>query len=171
MTKINHSQEAFVIKLRALYDIEQQLEKALPQLEEFATDPELKEGFSAHLEETRTHIERLEKIFGMLGEEPKKTSSEGIRGIIVDGGWVMSVDAPAEIRDAMIASAARYAEHYEMAGYASAIVEAELLGLGEIEEILAETLAEEENADMLLEQAMRKGLEAANSEEMERYEE
>lgn len=163
--------EAFVVKLQALYDIEQQLEKALPKMEEFATDPELKEGFRMHLEETKKHSERLEKIFEIVGEEPRKNTSEGIRGIITDGEWVMSVDAPAELRDSMIAGAARYAEHYEMAGYASAIVEAELLGLADIEEILAETLAEEENADMLLEQAMRKGLEATASEEVSEVEE
>lgn len=159
MAKITDATQALVIKLQALYDIEGQLEKALPKMEKAASDPALKEGFRTHLEETREHTRRLESAFDILGEKPKKLRSEGIRGIVEDGAWVMKADAPEPVKDAMLASAARYAEHYEMAGYMSAIELAKLLGLSDLEETLAETLAEEEMADRKLVDALRKNAE------------
>ena len=159
MAKINTSNEAFVTKLQALYDIEGALVKALPKLEKAASDPNLKEGFRLHLSETENHVERLEQIFEILDSSPKKLKCEGIRGIIEDGEWVIKSSAPVPIKDAMIASAARYAEHYEMAGYLSAIDHAEMLGLNDAVALLQETLKEEEAADLKLKMAMRDNME------------
>jgi ferritin-like metal-binding protein YciE len=162
MAKITDATKAFTLKIQSLYDVEKQLEKALPKMAKASTDPELAEGFLAHLEETKGHSERLELIFEMLDASPKKTKSEGIRGIIEDGSWIIEeATAPDEIRDSMIAGAARYAEHYEMAGYMNAIEEAKLLGLTEVVELLSATLKEEENADKILAGAMKKALKAA----------
>lgn len=159
MAKINSSNEAFLTKLQALYDIEGALLKALPKMEKAASDPNLKEGFRMHLDETQTHVERLEQIFEMMDSSPKKLKCEGIRGIIEDGEWVMKVTAPVPIKDAMIASSARYAEHYEMAGYMSAIDHADMLGMNDAMALLSETLKEEEAADEKLKTAMRDNME------------
>ena len=154
MQKITDGMKAFELKLQALYDIEHELEKALPKFEKAATDPVLKEGFALHLKETEEHAKRLEKIFRMLGLDVKKTKSEGIRGIAADAAWVIKADAAPAIKDAMLASAARYAEHYEMAGYMSAIEQAKFLGQDEIADALADTLKEEHVADASLAMAM-----------------
>ncbi len=156
INNITDSNQSFLTKIQVLYDVEKQLEKALPKLEKSVRDPELKEGFSTHLEETRGHIQRLEEIFGVLGEKPKKLASDAIKGIIKDGDWVMKAKAPENIKDAMIAGAARYAEHYEMAGYMTAIIEADALGLTNVSELLSQTLEEEELADNKLEEAVKK---------------
>jgi ferritin-like metal-binding protein YciE len=161
MAKITTPERAFIIKIQALYDIEKQLEKALPKLARASTDKELKKGFVAHLAETKMHSKRLEKIFKLIGMKPRKTICEGIRGIVEDGTWVMKVEAPSELKDSMIAGAARYAEHYEMAGYLGAIEEAQALGLSEAATLLAATLREEEGADRKLTGAMRKKLATA----------
>ena len=156
-TKVNDRKEAFVLKLKALYDIERELVEALPKLEEAAHDPELKEGFRNHLGETHGHIRRLEQAFKTLGEEADTERSSGIRGIIASGEWVAKdVEAPDAIKDALLASAARYAEHYEISGYLGAIMEAELLGYMEIAADLLETLDEERAADGKLAEAARK---------------
>ena len=165
MTKIIDGTKAFFIKIQSLYDIEKQLEKALPKLAKASTDPELIEGFLAHLEETKVHSERLEKIFEMLDVSPKKMKCEGIRGIVEDGVWVTEVDAPESLKDSMIAGAARYAEHYEMAGYISAIEEAAALGLDDAVELLTLTLTEEQQADKTLQRAQKKGLALATKME------
>lgn len=167
MTKIITPTDVFMLKLQALYDIEQQLEKALPKMAKAATDPELADGFMTHLEETKGHIDRLEQIFGMLDAKPKKTASEGIRGIIEDGTWVIQSDAPAAIKDSMLASAARYAEHYEMAGYLSAIEEAGYLEFTDAVDLLTATLSEEQIADTKLAAALKKNLETAAADEEE----
>jgi ferritin-like metal-binding protein YciE len=56
-----------VHQLQDIYYAEKQLVKALPSMAEKATDPELKEGFLTHLEETKTHVQRLEQVFKMQG--------------------------------------------------------------------------------------------------------
>jgi len=162
MPKIKNGEEAFQMKLEALYDIENELVKALPQMEKAAKNPELKEGFRAHLEETRGHILRLEEAFKILEVKPKKLKVDGIRGIISDGKWVIDCDAPAATKDIMLAGAARYAEHYEMAGYLTAIEEAKACGQEEITDILSETLDEEEVADEKLSAFITDNLDAVN---------
>src|SRR4051812_16732070 len=112
--KIDDTKQALVSKIQALYDIESELVKALPKMAGAAHDPELKDGFTTHLEETRKHVERLEEVFKMLEEKPHKLASAGIRGIIEDAEWVINeADAPVNLKDAMLAASARYAEHYE----------------------------------------------------------
>ena len=158
MKKITVPQQAFVLKIQALYDIEEQIVKALPKMIKAASDPGLKKGFSDHLKETLGHVDRLKQIFKELGEKPKALPCDGIRGIIKDAAWVMKVPAPSFIKDAMIAGSARYVEHYEMAGYISAILEANLLGLVEVAESLGDTLMEEEDADIKLGEAIEMSL-------------
>ncbi|HLP86354.1 MAG TPA: DUF892 family protein [Candidatus Paceibacterota bacterium] len=156
MTKINNIEKVLTLKIEVLYDIEKELEEALPKMAKACKDTELSMGILSHLEETKEQITRLESIFEMLQAEPKKTKSEGIRGIINDAESVMDMDAPDTLKDGMIASAARYAENYEIAGYTSAIEEAEALGLDNVIELLSQTLEEEEEADATLLLAMEK---------------
>jgi ferritin-like metal-binding protein YciE len=157
--KLTDARKVFEIKLQSLYDIEKQLERALPKMAKAATDPKLKEGFMTHFKETKEHSARLEKVFKLLDGKPKKLKSEGIRGIILDGEWVAETTGDDALRDAMLATSARYAEHYEMAGYLTACDQASLLDLPEIESLLRETLMEEEETDKKLAKAMRDRLE------------
>ncbi len=158
MPKLTNSTEVFITKLQALYDIEGELKKALPKLAKTATDPSLRKSFRGHLEETSGHSRRLEKAFQFLGLKPKKLKSEGVRGIVKDGAWVIDLKAPPFIKDAMLASSAIYAEHYEMAGYMSAIEMSKLLGHENIAKLLAETLKEEEKADQKLALLLRNNM-------------
>jgi ferritin-like metal-binding protein YciE len=144
--------DLLVLKLSALYDTEQQLAKALPKLAEAATDPDLKGAFRTHLDETRVHIERLESVFRLLGEKPRSEKCEGIRGIAEDGAWAAKTVTDEKVRDSLLASAASYAEHYEMAGYIAAIRWAKRLGHRAVVTTLSKTLQEEAAADEHLEQ-------------------
>ncbi len=145
-------QDLFLVKIQALYDIENELIKALPKMAKAASDEELKAGFEEHLEQTKEHAKRLEHVFEILGEKPKKLKCEGVRGIIADGEWVVKNVPNAEALDANLIAAAQYAEMYEMAGYGSAKEWAHVLGLTEAEELLAQTLGEEEDTDKKLTQ-------------------
>jgi ferritin-like metal-binding protein YciE len=146
--KIDDGKQALVSKIQALFDIENELVKALPKLAGAAHDKELKDGFTSHLEETRGHIARLEEVFKILGEKPHKLTSAGIRGILEDGQWVIDeADAPVKVKDAMLAGSARYAEHAEMAGYMSAILMSDALELTDISALLEQNLDEEKAAD------------------------
>ncbi len=142
--------ELLTAKIQALYDVENQLVKALPRLIKKASDDDLKNAIDMHLKETEGHVERLEQVFEQLGEDPKKLKSEAIRGLIDDTDWVVkNIDEPA-VRDAGIIAAASYTEHYEMAGYTAAREWAKLLGEKEVAELLDQNLKEEVAADQKL---------------------
>lgn len=144
--------ELFIQKLCALYDVENSLIKALPKMAKAATDPDLENAFADHLIETENHVARLEKVFTLLDEAPKKLKSEAIRGLVKDGEWVIKNVKGDNALDANLARAAQYVEHYEMAGYMGAVSWAEDLELGEVESILKETLTEEKDSDEKLDQ-------------------
>src|SRR5258708_4993515 len=74
--------DLFVHQLQDIYYAEKQLVKALPKMAEKASDPELKKGFLTHLDETKTHVQRLEQVFKMHGAEVKAVDCPALDGII-----------------------------------------------------------------------------------------
>jgi ferritin-like metal-binding protein YciE len=74
--------DLFLHQLQDIYYAEHQLVKALPQMAEKATDKQLKQGFLTHLEETKTHVQRLEQVFQMHGSQAKAVDCPAIDGII-----------------------------------------------------------------------------------------
>jgi ferritin-like metal-binding protein YciE len=137
-------QDLFVLKIKSLYDVETKLVKALPKMVKKSSDPKVKSGFEGHLKETKGQVKRLEKVFSILGLKPQKIQVEGISGIIKDAEWVMKNIKDKHALDSAIIAAASYVEHYETAGYISASQWAGLLGLDNAEQLLKETLKEEE---------------------------
>jgi ferritin-like metal-binding protein YciE len=148
--KADNLKDLLVLKLKALYDVENQIIKALPKMAKKATNKSLKAGFEKHLKETKGQVNRLEKVFKLLGEKPRKTKVEAIRGLVKDGEWVMKNVKPAEALDANLVAAAQYVEHYEMAGYGTASEWASQLGEAEVVNLLEETLEEEKKTDQTL---------------------
>lgn len=135
--------DLFILKLRSLHDIEQQILKALPKLAKFASNADLQRAFKEHEEETRTHVERLEEALNKLAAPVGKSRVEAIRGLVTDADWIMkSVKNPAA-RDVMLIAAAQYVEHYEIAGYGTAHAWAEQMGHTEVADLLEATLGEE----------------------------
>ena len=63
--------ELYVDELKDIYNAENQLIKALPKMAKAANSDELRQGFEKHLEQTKGHVQRLEKIFKSLNESPK----------------------------------------------------------------------------------------------------
>jgi len=139
----------FVKKLRYLYDTEQRLTKALPKMENAATSPDLKQAFAAHLSETETHVERLERLFGLFDQKPNADADDPIKGIISAGDAVAGIDSD-PVRDAALIAAAQSAEHYEMAQYGTLRTWARVLGKAEAVQLLEFTLEEEKKADQKL---------------------
>ena len=163
LEKYETLRDLLVLKLCALYDIENQLVKALPKMAKIAKDQKLQSAFTAHLEETKGHVERLEEAAELLDFAIKPEKVEGIRGIIKDADWIMkSIKNPAA-RDTLLVAAAQYAEHYEMAGYGAARTWAEEMGHNDVADLLQETLNEEGEANRkLTELAIHRVNEKAN---------
>lgn len=147
---IDSLEKLFIHELKDLYSAESQLLKALPKMEEAASNEELKEAFRHHLKETKEQVKRLEKVFSKTSFEPGGEHCEGCEGLIKEGEERIHQIDRGEVRDAALISAAQRVEHYEMAGYGTAIAFARKLGQHELGEILAETLEEEGKADRTL---------------------
>jgi ferritin-like metal-binding protein YciE len=145
-------QELYVDELKDLYSAEKQLVKALPKMVKNATNSELKEAFSNHLDETEGHVQRLEKIFQMLGEKAGGKKCKGMEGLIEEAKELLEEDASDEVLDAGLISKAQHVEHYEMAGYGTVRTYAEQLGLSDQAKLLQQTLDEEGKANELLTQ-------------------
>jgi len=52
----------YIAQLKKTLDMEQEITKALPDMIEKATSPELSEAFETHLAETEAHVTRIESI-------------------------------------------------------------------------------------------------------------
>jgi len=166
--EMNRLKHLYVEELKDLYSAENQLVKALPKMAKAATAEDLRAGFEEHLEQTKGHVERLEQIFKTLGESPKGKKCKGMEGLIKEGAEMISEDPAAEELDAGLISAAQRVEHYEIAGYGCVATYANLLGEGEAESLLRETLDEEKKTDQKLTQlAQHINLEAEESMESE----
>ncbi len=153
--KIETLRELFVDELQDLHSAEQQITKALPKLIKASHNPQLKQAFEHHLEETKIHVTRLEQIFNRMDESPKGKTCEGMKGLLKEGEERIRDGGEAEVLDAGIISAAQRVEHYEIAAYGSARTYAELLGDQEAVRLLNQTLEEEKAADSKLNQVAR----------------
>jgi len=144
--------ELYIDELKDIYNAENQLLKALPKMAKAATSEELSQGFQQHAEQTKGHVQRLEKIFKSLGENPKGKKCKGMEGLVAEGTEMMGEDFEDSVMDAAIISAAQRIEHYEIAAYGTVCAFAEELGESEQASLLNETLEEEKETDEKLTQ-------------------
>jgi ferritin-like metal-binding protein YciE len=148
--KLNSLQELYTEQLRDLYDAEQQIIKALPEMIEATTSEDLREALTEHLDVTKEQSARLEKIFTNLGEKAKGEKCKGMQGVLAEGDDLVGKVEEPNLRDAAIIASAQRVEHYEMAGYGTARAFADLLEDTEASKLLQQTLEEEKEADQKL---------------------
>ncbi|MCC9599432.1 ferritin-like domain-containing protein [Stieleria sp. JC731] len=148
--KLDSLYKLFVHELKDLYSAETQLLDALPKMQEAASNDELKAAFENHLQETKTHVSRLENIFTDLEFEPGGHKCAAMEGLIKECESILKSDIEPSVLDAALIAAAQRVEHYEMAGYGTARTFAEKLGHQNAADILQETLNEEGHANQTL---------------------
>jgi ferritin-like metal-binding protein YciE len=153
MPKIKSLEEVYVDQLKDLYSAESQILKALPKMAKAATAPDLKKGFEFHLEQTKVHAERIKKICEEMDEKPTGKKCEATAGLVKEGQEAIDENATPEARDLMLIAAAQRVEHYEMAGYTSAIALAKALDSVAAVKALSQTLSEEVATDAKLTKA------------------
>ena len=141
-------QEFFTDEIKDIYWAEKHLVKTLPRMAKAATSQELKDAFTHHLEETKTHVERIEQVFEMLEEKPQAKKCEAMEGITKEGESIIEdTETGTSTRDVGLILAGQKVEHYEIATYGGLIQLAKNLGRDDVAEILIQTLREEKNAD------------------------
>jgi ferritin-like metal-binding protein YciE len=142
--------DLFIHELEDLYDAEKRLTDALPKMAEAATNPDLKQAFQMHLNQTEQHVNRLEQVFQLIGKTPNRETCDAMKGLISEGGDAISAKGDGDVRDAALIAAAQRVEHYEIAGYGTLRTFARQLGMGDVANILQQTLDEEGDTDKKL---------------------
>ena len=148
--KLNTIEDLFHHELKDLYSAENQLVKALPKMAKAASNEELKAGFEEHLEQTKGHVERLDEIARSLDIKLTGHKCKAMEGLVEEGAELISEDAEPSVRDAGLIGAAQRVEHYEMAGYGTAVALATQLGHKDAVKLLQQTLQEEKDTDAKL---------------------
>ncbi len=148
--KMNRLDDLYLDQLKDLYSAEKQLIQALPKMAKAATSEELRMGFEEHLEQTKTHLSRLEQIFSALGSSPGRKKCAAMEGLIQEGQEAIELQGDAIVRDAALIAAAQRVEHYEIAAYGTVRTFANHLGHKDQSNLLQMTLDEEGATDKKL---------------------
>jgi ferritin-like metal-binding protein YciE len=139
--------DLFVDELRDIYWAEKALTKAIPKMIKNATSQDLVDALEDHLQVTRGHVERCEKVFDILGKPARAKKCEAMEGLTKEAEEIMNSTEDGVVRDAGIISAAQKVEHYEIATYGTLCAFAKTLGESEIADLLGQTLKEERECD------------------------
>jgi ferritin-like metal-binding protein YciE len=142
--------ELFVASLKDIYWAEKNLAKELPKIAKNASTPALIDAINEHTTVTQKQVERLEKVFELIGEKAVAKKCDAMEGLIKEGQSIMEETEVGAVRDAGIIAASQKIEHYEIATYGTLCAFAKTLGEVEVAAILAETLEEEKEADTAL---------------------
>ncbi len=142
--------DLFVMELQDMFDAEQQLLEALPNLQEAASHEKLKSAFESHLLETENQIDRLEKIAEALSCELTGQMCEGMEGLLTEGDEIVEEELEAVIKDLALIAAAQKVEHYEISGYGTLEEMAKQMGHNDVAKLLSQSKDEEAEADKKL---------------------
>ena len=146
MAELKSLKDLLEDEVKDLYSAEKQIVRALPKMVKGSIDPALKQAFTQHLEETKNQVSRLEKVAGLLETKPTGKKCMGMEGVLKEGAEALEEEGENAVLDLGLIGAGSRVEHYEMAGYMTAISLAQRIGASEAVSLLKESLAEEENA-------------------------
>lgn len=158
---MNHLRDLLTHEIQDLYSVEEQIIEAMPAMITKAKTPALRQALEEHLKVTERQKERLDKVKQLMGTQEQqgerkglfglfsggKQKCVGMEGIIKEGERVMAEDMEPSVLEAAIVAAAQKIEHYEICGYGTARAYARELNMGQVAELLEETLDEEYEAD------------------------
>lgn len=142
--------DLFVHTLQDIYYAEHQIVKNLPTMIEKSSDPQLKQAFQTHLQETQQQIVRLEQVFQMHGEPAKAVTCAAMDGILAEAKEIIGDVADPLVLDAAMLSSAQAVEHYEITRYGTLVALARQLGRDDCARVLEQNLAEEKATDQKL---------------------
>lgn len=142
--------ELFHNTLKDIYFAEKKIATTLPKMAKAAMSADLKTAFNKHHDETMVHIERLEKVFGLIDAKPVAKTCEAIMGIVKEGEGIIEEYAGSPALDAALIAVAQAVEHYEISRYGALKCWAGELAIGDAESLLDATLQEEKATDTAL---------------------
>jgi Mn-containing catalase len=160
--------ELLIEELQDLLNAESQLLNAIPKMASAAHNPKLREAFEKHLAQTEVQVERLNKVFEMLGEEPQAKPCKAMAGLVEEGEETIEEGSEKEefAADLALIAAAQKVEHYEISGYGTVRALARQIGEYDAATLLSHSLGEEETTDHLLTEIAKPILQQATAEDL-----
>lgn len=176
MEHMNDLKDLLKHEVLDLYSAEEQILDALPLMIEKSNNAGLRKALEEHLTVTEQQKSRLDQVIQLLKISSESSSEEevtenedgetrnkgffsrifggghshkclGMEGLIRESEKVLGEDMSPKVLDAAVVACAQKIEHYEICGYGTARAYARELNLGEVAELLEETLNEEYQAD------------------------
>jgi ferritin-like metal-binding protein YciE len=146
----------YVSNLRKALDMEQKIAKALPEVIEKVSDPELSTALSNHLEETRGHVAGVQALLQRNTDDASTETCKAIGSLTTEASDTIKDVTNPQVRDIALIGAAQQVEHHEIAVYGTLSRWAELLGQRDDASLLKSIEGEEVKADKLLTQIAAK---------------
>lgn len=140
-------EDGFVAELADMLHGETQVLDTLQKMIPKVQSRRLQNVIEVHVEQTEQQIDRLHRVFQLLGRPARPEKCEGLQGILEEGDELIGKTGPGPVRDAMIVAAAQKVEHYEIASYGTLCAWAEQLDLEPALRLLDESLFEEKSMD------------------------
>jgi ferritin-like metal-binding protein YciE len=143
---------------------EQLILKMLGTLTKEVKNPEVLARIQEHVGETEGQIERLKRAFESIGEKAKAEKCDAAVGLKEEHDSFKKEEKPSkQLLEAFDLGNGLRVEHYEIAGYRSAIAVASVLGASECVALLTQSLREEEQMASFLERNAVKALKLLNT--------
>jgi ferritin-like metal-binding protein YciE len=140
---IQHPQDLFLLQLAEMYDIEQKLAQVLPELARETQDPQARQAFLEHEQETRQHVLNIQQCFQILGRQPVAMENHAVKGLKQDHDTFIQQHPPQDILTLFDLSAGSQSEYLEMAYYQSLIDAANTLGYQQCVPLFQQNLQQE----------------------------
>jgi ferritin-like metal-binding protein YciE len=150
--------ELFEETLKDVYFAEKAILKALPKMTKQASSEDLKAAFTEHDEQTEGQVERLDKIFKLLGKKAQGKECPALKGLVEETEELIGEADRGPVLDAGLIGCAQAVEHYEIARYGTLCAWAEQLNMDQAVTLLEETLEEEEATDEKLSELATSGI-------------
>jgi ferritin-like metal-binding protein YciE len=141
---VNDLQDLLKHELGDLLFAEKTILKGLKKMSREVSNPEMRERMEAHYTETEQQIQNLERAFEAIGQKARAQKCPGILGIMQEHDEFKSDEEPSKpVLEAFDLGSGLRVEHYEIAGYRSAISLARALRQREVVELLKQNLDQE----------------------------
>lgn len=150
--KLETLRDLLIEEMADIYDAEHQIIEALPKMKKAASSDKLKQSFQEHLDVTRQQVSRLEQVFEMMDQKPKRKACKAMKGLIKEGEDMIEEEADKDVKDAGLIASAQRIEHYEIAAYGTAMAYAKQIGMDEAIQLMSQSLEEEKMTDEKLSQ-------------------
>jgi ferritin-like metal-binding protein YciE len=140
----------FEKQLKELYWAEQVMAARLPFITESCTSKDLVKVLRNHVEETKIHSLRLEKIFNVAGISAEALMYDALHCLFKELEDLIEYTKSGVVRDAGLISVLQKIKHYEIACYGTMKAHAIALREEDAVTLLETTLQEEKDIDTAL---------------------